>query len=84
METQILFADGFEDAFIGLTRSFGLSDRACYSITKIIEILMERDKMTEDEAYEFFEFNILGAYVDENMPVFLEETSFEEMEITYE
>lgn len=79
METELLFADGLEDAFIGITRSFGMSDRACYSITKIIEILMKRDKMTEDEAYEFFEFNIVGAYVNEDMPIFLDEMDIKDL-----
>jgi len=56
-----------------------MSDRACYSITKIIEILMKRDKMTEDEAYEFFEFNIVGAYVNEDMPIFLDEMDIKDL-----
>jgi len=79
MDQEILLADGLENAFIGLTRSFGLEDRACYSINKIIEILTERDGMSKDEAYEFFEFNILGAYVSENMPIFLEECKIQDL-----
>jgi hypothetical protein len=32
---------------------------------------MVRDGMDYDEAYEFFEFNTLGAYVGEQTPVFV-------------
>lgn len=32
---------------------------------------MTRDGMTEEEAQEWYEFNILGAYCGEGMPVFL-------------
>jgi hypothetical protein len=62
----LLFADGFDEAIIGV------EERTCvvaYDIDKIIEILM-RD-MTEDEAVEYFEFNILGAYVGEKTPVYI-------------
>ena len=40
-----------------------------YDVNKIIEILA-RD-MSEDEAVEYFEFNILGAYMGERTPVFV-------------
>lgn len=31
--------------------------------------------MTEEEAIEYFEYNILGSYMGENTPVFLEDHS---------
>jgi hypothetical protein len=40
-----------------------------YDTTKIVEILSR--SMTVDEAYEYFEFNILGAYVGERTPMFV-------------
>ena len=39
----------------------------------ICEILVERDGMSVDEAYEFFQYNIMGSYNGEGMPVFLYE-----------
>jgi hypothetical protein len=39
---------------------------------KCIDILMKRDDMTEEEAVEYFEFNVTGSYVGENTPVFVE------------
>ena len=49
---KILLADGFEDAFIGVVESFGQKPRACYDSEKCLDILVERDGMTLDEALE--------------------------------
>jgi hypothetical protein len=67
-----LFADGFEDALIGTgTRfSYGVS---IYSLSKCIDVLMNRDGMSCEEAEEYMHFNVLGAYVGENTPVFLDD-----------
>tara|TARA_R100001594_G_C3988094_1_gene251748 strand:- start:52 stop:309 length:258 start_codon:yes stop_codon:yes gene_type:complete len=68
---EALFADGFEDALIGVGVIFNRS-LATYDMRKCIDILMKRDGMTEEEAVEYFEFNVTGAYVGENTPVFVE------------
>lgn len=34
---------------------------------------MNRDKMSYDEALEYFEFNVLGAYMGEKTPIWVEE-----------
>ena len=65
----LLFADGFDDAILGVAERIGMEAVVAYSTPKIIEIL-SRD-MTEDEAVEYFEFNILGAYVGERTPIFV-------------
>lgn len=64
--------DGLEDAIIGITEEFGGNRRILYSRPKIIEILMVRDSMTESEAEEFYDFNILGLHVSEQNPIFLD------------
>ena len=64
---KILLADGFDDAFIGI--EYGI--RALYDIDECVEILMERDDMNEDEAIEFFDFNVAGAYVGKHTPNFV-------------
>jgi hypothetical protein len=65
----LLFADGFDDAIIGVAERSGMEPVVAYDVNKIIEILA-RD-MSEDEAVEYFEFNILGAYMGERTPVFV-------------
>lgn len=66
---DLLFADGFDDAILGVAERIGMEAVVAYSTLKIIEIL-SRD-MTEEEAVEYFEFNILGAYVGERTPIFV-------------
>ena len=67
---KILLADGLEDAFIGVVESF-------YNYDACISILMEGDamngepQMTYDEAVEYMDFNVTGAYVGEYTPAFI-------------
>ena len=68
---DILLADGFEEAFIGIVESFGLEPRACYDYDKCQEILVSRDSMTWEEALEHLEFNVVQAYVGEHTPAFI-------------
>ncbi len=67
----VITADGFDDALIGIGQQFNRSI-AVYDTGKVIEILMERDGLTEEEAIEHFEFNIIGAWVGEQTPIFVE------------
>jgi len=43
-----------------------------YTTEKILSILMDRDDMTYDEAAEFFDFNVAGAYMGVYTPLYLE------------
>lgn len=67
---EILLADGFEEAFLGIAWQF-TKPMALYDRQKCIDILMKRDGMTDEEATEYFDFNVAGAYVGENTPAFL-------------
>ena len=72
IDDDLLWADGLLNAVIGIaTRADGLRV-VCYSIEKIIEIFMKRDGMTEEEAYEFYEFNVACAWVGDKTPIFVE------------
>ena len=62
-------ADGLDDAFLGITRDD--PPRAVYSYERLLDLLVEQG-MTTAEAAEYYEYNIVGAYVGERTPVFLE------------
>lgn len=66
-----LFADGFEDALVGIARRCGQPSLAVYDYDKAVEILHVRDGMTGDEAMEYLEFNTLGAWAGEHTPIWL-------------
>ena len=61
---ELVFADGFEDALIGIGRQFD-KEFAVYDYVLCVNILMQRDGMTSEEAIEFMEYNVVGAYVDQ-------------------
>ena len=58
----------YEQAIIGQDDA---SLRIVYSRDKIIDILAE--EMTHEEAVEFYEYNILGAYMGEMTPIYVSE-----------
>ena len=70
-DIPLLFADGFDKAIVGVSRTFNKLSIA-YDTNKCIKILMSRDNMTQLEAVEYFEFNVVGSYVGEHTPSFIE------------
>ena len=66
-----LICDGFDEAIIGVAERINLGPVAAYSVEKIIQILMERDGMTYEDAYEFFSYNIIGSWMGDYTPVFI-------------
>ena len=65
--------DGHDKAIVGVVHCFGRQPVLAYSVKIVCETLVERDKMSVDGAYEFFEYNIIGSNNGEGMPVFLYE-----------
>ena len=66
--------DGLDDAIIGMAEELGNGYRIVYSKSKIYEILMNRDGMTEEDAIEFYDYNILGLYASPQNAIFMEDT----------
>ena len=67
---EALLADGFEEAIVGTVQQFNKT-LVCYDREECIDILIKRDGMDCEDAEEFFEFNVQGAYMGENTPCFL-------------
>jgi len=76
MEIQTLSADGFDDAILGIVTDFNSSERIAYSVTKCIEILMTRDNMSMEDAVEYFDFNVRGAYMGVGTPLWIDDGMF--------
>ena len=64
-------ADGFEKALLGFGHQFN-TPVAVYSGDRCLHVLMDRDGMSREDAIEYFDFNVAGAWVGEGMPVFLD------------
>ena len=69
-DEEILIADGFDDAVIGIDEK---SMRLIYSVRKCIEILITEGEMTLVDALEHFTFNVSGSYVGEKTPIWCED-----------
>ena len=64
-EEDLLIADGLDDAIIGIDDT---SNRIIYSVSKCIDLFIN-DGMPEEEAIEYFEYNVKGAYMGEKTPI---------------
>ena len=72
-DEEIMLMDGFEEAFIGLSKRCGQPTLATYSFIKMMEILVERDDMTWEEADEYIMYNCEGAWMGDLTPIILHE-----------
>jgi len=62
--------DRFEPAIIGIAHRFGMQPIVAYDYRKVIEVFAE--DMEYEEAVEYFDFNVIGAWVGEGTPIFIE------------
>lgn len=65
-----VYPTGCEEAVIGYVERFGMEPLVLLDRTKCIEILTSGDEMSGEEAEEFFEYNIMGAWVGEGTPCY--------------
>ena len=64
--------DGYDDCIIGVGTRCGMTDVFIYDKHKMITKLVKRDDMTYDEALEFIDFNIAGAFIGEDTPILVD------------
>lgn len=70
-EENIILLTDLDAALVGIGERIGMPPVAVYDSKKCIEILIESYDMTYEEALEFFDFNITGAYLGESTPIFI-------------
>ena len=75
----MITADGFETAFVAVAFSYNGNDIAVYDYDLCIKVLIDRDEMSLQEAYEFMDYNVVGSYVGEETPMFTRTKTYEEM-----
>ncbi|MFQ5339979.1 MAG: hypothetical protein ACE5F6_00375 [Anaerolineae bacterium] len=69
---EALLADGLDDALIGIGRRASRHLLAVYDYETAVNVFVTRDGMSREEAIEHMEFDVVGAWVGENTPVFLQ------------
>ena len=68
---ELITADGYDEAFLGVADRFGKEPVAVYSYEMCIQILMRDNDMSHEEALEFFEYNTIGAFLSDDQPIYL-------------
>ena len=69
-EEGIILYDGFENAFMGLASKYH-SASAVYDYDKCLDILLNRDGMSPEQADEYMQFNVVGAWLGDATPIFI-------------
>lgn len=75
---QTLKADGFDKAIIGIDFNY-TPPKLVYDKQKMIEIMMEDEECTLDDAIDYLEYNTWCAYVGEGTPIYIDTGSPEEV-----
>ena len=78
----IMLAEGFERAFIGIAEDYAGHPRAVYDYGKCLRILMVEKMMTQDEAVDTMDFKVVGAFVGEATPIFVQRMTYRDLRIT--
>ncbi len=71
--------DGYNDCIIGVGTRCGMTDVFIYDKHKMITKLVRKDDMKYDEALEFIDFNIAGAFIGEDTPILVDLMTQEEI-----
>ena len=66
-EEKLVKADGLEDAIIGVGSRMNMPDVLIYSYNKCVDILMEKEGWTHEEAIEWMDYNVVGAWVGSSL-----------------
>ena len=67
---QALFCEGHDGDLIGVCDRFGMEPVAAYDYDRFIGRLM-KGGMSEENAAEWFDFNVIGAWMGNGTPVFI-------------
>ena len=72
-DERLVKANGLEDAIIGVGSRMNMPDVLIYSYNKCVKIFMEKEGWTHEEAVEWMDYNVVGAWVGETTPIFVHE-----------
>jgi hypothetical protein len=73
---EAILCDGFNDAIIGMAERINLGPVVAYSVEKMLDIMIARDGMTYEEALEYYDYNIAGAWLGDNTPIYIKTEFF--------
>ena len=68
---SIIVLQGLSRAVIGVSERWGEIPKLVYDKDIIMDILVNEEGMSEDEAMDHFYYNIMGTYMGEGTPVYI-------------
>ena len=75
--------DGFDSAIIGVGERNNTDSMIVYDYDKMVKVLVTRDDMSYEEAEEYIDFNIVGAWIGDTTPIIVTKKSIKEIEEEY-
>lgn len=78
---EVLFADGFDDAIIGFEPNMW---KVVYSRRKCVDILIQTEGMSEEDAIDYLEYNTFNAYVGDNTPLWVDDFDSDVLRLMYD
>ena len=77
--------DDLEDAFVGFAQRCGQPRLAVYDRHICVAILVDQHGMDIEEAMEYFEFNVDGAWLGDDTPLIFNKMSYKDyVELGYD
>ena len=68
---DLMFATNFDNAIIGVSMGISCGTKFVYDAEEMARTLVISEGMTEQEAWEYLEFNTFNAYIGDNTPIFV-------------
>lgn len=72
--SKALIANGYNEAIIGIVDRYSNAIKTpvlAYSISRMLDIIVNRDGMDYDDALEYLEFNVLDAWMGDGTPIYV-------------
>ena len=78
-ETEVvIFADGWDSCIIGFDPN---TWSVVYSRTRVIDLIIEENDATHDEAVEYAEYHVFGAMLSAKTPIWIEDFDWENINL---
>ena len=67
-DVELVTVDGYDDAILGIDSK---SYRVIYDADEMVDILMEDEDMSEEEALEYLDYNVFNAWIGDQTPIYM-------------
>ena len=69
--SDLMFSVNFDNTIIGVSMGISCGTKVVYDAEEMARTLVVSEGITEQEAWEYLEFNTFNAYVGDNTPIFV-------------